>query len=84
MTSDYRPKFVAITKRSINAILTGKIPPGLAAAGELGYSGCEGESKQQPADQQHSDAVMAVMPDSVVQTEEVERRDQDCDEPCLE
>jgi len=57
--------------------LTGQFPPGLAATGQLGYSGCEGESKQQPADEQHCDTVVAVMPDSVMQTEEVERRDED-------
>jgi len=47
-------------------ILTGKFPPGLVAAGQLGHSGCEGESKEQPADQKHGDVVMAVMPDDVV------------------
>ena len=67
-----------------NTRLTGEFPPRLAATGELGYSGCEAKSKQQPADKQHCNAVVAVMPDGVVQAEEIERCDEDRDKPSLE
>jgi len=47
--------------------LTAESPPGLlGAAGQLGYSGGEGEAKQQPANHQQRDGVMTVMPYSVV------------------